>query len=182
MNPILWFLFAIVIPVGIAIILTIVILSVVGVNVASKIPVVSSFVQTDEEVSDEKDWERLEETIANQKKEITELKDDVNNLEQEIEQMELDDIKYKNEEASEANAEKEMVGGESQEKNTVKKISASFKKMKKKQAALIFQDLEKDIALSLMEELPNDVRGGILEAMDPKQAAELAELYIRSNE
>ena len=38
--------------------------------------------------------------------------------------------------------------------------------------------LFRSVAISVLEELPNDVRGGILEAMDAKLAAELAELFL----
>ncbi|HLQ98145.1 MAG TPA: hypothetical protein VK135_05590, partial [Candidatus Dormibacteraeota bacterium] len=55
-NPILWFLFAIVIPVIIALILTFIILMATGTdisgwakNTGSKIPVISSFITTEEE-------------------------------------------------------------------------------------------------------------------------------------
>lgn len=188
MNPILWFLFAIVIPLVVAGTLTVVILTFTGVDVlgwakdkGSNIPVVSSFIKTDEEVEAEEQQEKLESTITKQKEEITSLEESVNNLESAIDQFELDIIKLENKESSEVNASEE-----NEEKveavDTVKTLSASFKKMNKKQAALIFQDLDKTIAVSLMQELPNDVRGGILEAMDPKQAADLAKLFVNSTE
>lgn len=188
-NPILWFLFAIVIPVIIAISLTIVVLSAAGVNVvgwmkgtASNLPVVSSFVKTDEEIEEEKLEKKLRTTISNQEDEIEQLTETIESLELTIEQLEQEIVKLENRNQSEEQLLEENDEDVQTKEDIIKKLSASFKKMKKKQAALIFQDLDKEIAISLLHELSNDVRGGILEAMEPQKAAELTELFIDSIE
>lgn len=189
MNPILWFLFAIVIPVLIALSLTVVVLSAAGFNVmgwmkgaATNIPVVSSFVKTDEEIEEEKLEEKLRSIISEQADEIEQLTQAIGNLEATIEQQDQEMIKLENKIDSEEKLLEENDEELKTNEDTIKKLSASFKKMKSKQAALIFEDLDIDIAISLLHNLSNDVRGGILEAMEPKKAAELTELFIESIE
>lgn len=96
--------------------------------------------------------------------------------------MEQEIVKLENRNQSEEQLLEENDEDVQTKEDIIKKLSASFKKMKKKQAALIFQDLDKEIAISLLHELSNDVRGGILEAMEPQKAAELTELFIDSIE
>lgn len=187
MNPILWFLFAIIIPIIIAVSLTIVVLSAAGINVmgwmketGSNIPVVSSFIKTDEQIKSEELEAKLEATIATQKEEIEQLTQSIDNLEATIEQLERENIKLEKQNQSEEKKLEEIEEQSNVKEDTLKKLSASFKKMNKKQAALIFQDLDSETAIALLNKLSNDVRGGILEEMEPKKAAELTKLYIDS--
>lgn len=184
-NPILWFLFAIVIPLIVMIILVYTVLLLAGVNVndwlkntGKKIPVVSSMITTEEE----KSYAELEEkyyalqddhqsTKNTLQSEIETYKETIEKLEDEISELEAQlsfNEARENEEEPLTSSETEMI----------KKLSASFKSMKPKQAALIFTDLDKNIAVELLNTLSNDVRGKILEAMEPKLAAELTELLL----
>lgn len=187
MHPILWFLFAIIIPVLIAISLTIVVLSAAGFNVVgwmketgSNIPVLSSVIKTDEEIKHEQIEQKLQDTITSQSEEIEQLTQHIENLEANIDQLEKEIIKLENKNQNEEKRLEEDEENLNLQADTIKKLSASFKKMNKKKAALIFQDLNTDIAISLLHELSNDVRGEVLEAMEPKQAAELSEKFIDS--
>lgn len=186
-NPIVWFLFAVIIPLVVIIGLIVVILSFTNFSTmdwvkekGKDIPVISSFIPSEEEKNDKQAMERAEETIAKQKDEITDLHEQITNLESIIDELEQDIIKLENKYESEDSLLEE--GTEVEERDTIKTMSASFRKMKSKQAALIFQDLEVDIALEILEQLPNDTRGGILEAMEPKKAAQLTEMFIKKNE
>lgn len=187
-NPVLWFLFAIVLPIIIAFILTLIILTAAGADVSgwakqtgSKIPVISSFITTEEEKGYKIEIEKAERKISDQQIEIETLTNEINNLESIIEQLKQDIVKIENKTSNDEKMNEENNSVLEQQKSQLKDLSASFKKMNKKQAALIFQDLDKDVAISVLEELPNDVRGGILEAMDSKLAAELAELFLIQN-
>jgi len=187
-NPVLWFLFAIVLPIIIAFILTLIILTAAGADVSgwakqtgSKIPVISSFITTEEEKGYKIEIEKAERKINDQQIEIETLTNEINNLELIIEQLKQDIVKIENKTSNDEKMNEENNSVLEQQKSQLKNLSASFKKMNKKQAALIFQDLDKDVAISVLEELPNDVRGGILEAMDSKLAAELAELFLIQN-
>lgn len=184
-NPVLWFLFAIVIPLIIATALAVLIMTLSGFNVgnwikdtAQKVPVISSFITTEEDKNYDKELEKADEVIQEQKSEIDALHKDIVQLESVIEQLEQDMIKIENQMQSENNTSVEIEQEESEQNAQLKQLSASFKKMNKKQAALIFQDLEKETAIQVLQALSNDVRGGILEAMDPKEAAKLTELFL----
>lgn len=189
MNPVLWFLFAIVIPIIIAASLTMIVLSAAGVNVmgwmketGSNIPVVSTFVKTDEEIKNEELIEEMSATIASQKDEIEQLNQNIDDLEYTIEQLEQEITVLENRDQHDEDLTEENNEQMNEADDTIKKLSASFRKMNKKQAALIFQDLDPEIAVSMLNELSNDTRGGILESMDPKKAAQLTQLYIDSFE
>ncbi|HLS20412.1 MAG TPA: hypothetical protein VK056_01975 [Bacillota bacterium] len=184
-NPILWFLFAIVIPMVVMLVLIYTVLLLAGVDVNSwlkntgkKVPVISAMITTDEE----KSYQELEEKFNELKDEhdtttnsyLTEIesyKSTIEQLENEIDKLEaqLEFAKDNSEEETSLTASDEEM---------IKKLSASFKTMKPKQAALIFSDLDKNIAVELLNTVSNDVRGKILEAMEPKLAAELTELMI----
>ncbi|MFD1037985.1 MotE family protein [Virgibacillus byunsanensis] len=182
MNPLLWFFFAIVIPIIVVITLTIIIFSVAGVNVVdwakntgNNIPVISSWITTDEEEETIRIEEKMESTIANKDNEIEQLNQEVRALEAATEQLEQEIIKLENNQSSEEtdnNDDTELVD------SPVTTVSKSFKDMDSEQAALIFQSLEKELAVSILKELSNDVRGEIFEEMDPELAAELTQLFV----
>lgn len=87
-NPILWTLFAIVIPLMIVSVIAVFVLSLVGVDVTgwmkekgSNIPVVSSLVTTDEEKDLQRQLEQANETIESQAEEIEALNQEIEHLE-----------------------------------------------------------------------------------------------------
>ena len=182
-NPILFFIFAVVIPLTIVIGLVLVILSFTDTSASqwmrdkgSNIPVISKLIPTEEEQDLEEQLAREERKNKKQAEEIEELTLTVENLEQIIDQVEEEKIKLENKYESESNTNAEE---QVEAPNPIKKMASSFRKMKSKQAAEIFQDLDEEIALQLMEELSNDVRGKILEEMDPKRAAKLTESLVK---
>lgn len=181
-NPFIWFLFAIVVPLIVAVIITVIILLVAGVNVGdwvkktgSKIPVVSTVIKTDEEKNLEKQNAEATQTINKQNEEIAQLTDEIESLQTINEELEQEIVKL--EKANENNTSKEP-DEETETVNMVKQASTSFKDMDPEKAAPIFQSLEKSSAVSILKELSNDVRGEILAEMDPELAAELTELLM----
>lgn len=184
-NPILWFIFAIIIPLIIAITVTIFILILTGVDVkgwvketASKVPVVSTFIKTDEEILQEEKSEKADGKILEQQEEIAILNKEVTDLKVTIEGLEQDIIKAKNAQKVEGDTVEQQGADQDKANTSLKAMASSFKKMNKKQAALIFSDLDTETAITMLKEMPNDVRRGILEAMDAKEAATLMKRFI----
>lgn len=182
-NPILWFIFVVVIPTIVATTLAIVILGVAGINVvewakekASTVPVVSTWIEKQEEKEQklEEEYEKAKTTIKKQEEEIIRLQQEISDLESTINKLNQDILKLEHQQDQrelKEEADQEVV-------DTVKQMSASFKEMKSKQAALIMEDLDEHIAIQILNELSHDARGSILEAMDPNKAARLTQLFI----
>jgi flagellar motility protein MotE (MotC chaperone) len=183
MNPLLWFLFAVIIPVMVAISILLIILNVAGVDVSgwtkdkvSSVPVLSSFVSEDEESNVGEDTDQIQARVAEKDEEIEQLNEEIRGLETTIERLNQDIIKLEN--RNEQNTEQ---SNENEEENeAVSSISGSFKDMDSEQAALILQNMENETALSILQAVSNKVRGQILEEMDPEIAADLTQLLIES--
>lgn len=180
MNPILWFIFAIILPLMIVSVIAVFILSIAGIDVldwakkkGSTVPVVSTFIKSDEEEDLILQLERAEETIEKQKEEIEDLNLEIESLQSIKEQKEQDIVKLEKKLKSEGDHTDPTSVREPA--NSVKQTAASFRKMDQQKAAQIIQNLEKDAAIDILKQLSNDVRGKILEEMEPKLAAELTE-------
>ncbi|MBS3680048.1 hypothetical protein KGF86_07465 [Ornithinibacillus massiliensis] len=179
MNPILWFLFAIVIPVIIAITLTAIVLSLAGVNVidwakntGSNIPVVSSLIPTDDEVAEKKEEENYQATIAAKDEKIEQLNQEKTALESSIEQLELTITKLQRDlEAAKQTTEEDS-------SKSIKQMSSSFKEMSSEQAAIILEQLDQESAFTILSEMSNKDRGAILGNMTPESAAAITKLFI----
>lgn len=184
-NPFLWFLFAIVIPLMIVISLTILILSMAGVNVggwmkdtASNIPLVSTFVKTEDEETVEDIRQKMDEEIHEKDLEIRNLQGVNEEYKARIDSLEQELLKIKNEKESlEQLADEEEEKAE-ENKDEIKEIAASYENMKSKQAALVLEKLDNEISLEILKYLSKDSRGKILEAMDPEKAADLTRLFM----
>lgn len=182
-NPILWFLFAIVIPVIVVLTLVIMMLTVSGVNVVdlaknvgSHIPGVSSLVTTDDEKQAEQKEEKLKATIKQKDERIEELERNTDDLETKMEDMELEAEKRRNKTSDKHtdNPDADIGKNESSgQQSSIKSIAASFKDMQPKKAARIFEKLDNDESIALLENLSNKVRGAIFQEMDPELAATL---------
>lgn len=181
MNPILWFLFAIVIPVSIVLVIIFVILSLAGFNVldwtrekGSELPVVSNFVSSPEEVAIEEEISRLEEELEMKDEEIEQLEFTIDELEGEIVHLEQE---ISSQEEIIANFEAEETDeedGEETDNDSLSEMAKTFEEMKAKGAAQILENMTEEEVVIIMRELPNDVRGAILEAMDAEIAASIA--------
>src|SRR5699024_6549944 len=155
-NPFLWFLFAIVIPLIVAAVLTAIIFSAAGVNVLDwakntgrSIPVISEFVstgETNEQKNNENKVEKLKAKLADKDAEIEALHQDIRVMEDTIEQLEQEIIKLENSQETAASIDEAA----HTENDTVKTMAKSFKEMDPEQAALIFGQLEPELAVSIM--------------------------------
>ncbi len=177
LNPLLQILFAVVLPVLVAGILVVIVLMFLGVDVAgwteeklAKTPIVSSFVKTEGEKELLAKLEKAEETIESQKKTIEDLEEQVEYLEAEVDDLEIDLAKLENE-----TDEKELEEANLSEDVDIKKLAGSFRKMDKAQAARIVSNLDMQKAVLLLSNVSGDIRGEILEEMDPQTAATLME-------
>jgi flagellar protein FlbB len=183
MNPFLWFLFAVIIPVIIAITLTVIVLGVAGVNVmdwakntGNNIPIISSMITTDEEARELEKEQNIQSRLDAKDAEVEQLSQEKLNLEGTIERLEQQIAKLERD----LDVAKQVPVEESSNK-TVKQISSSFTKMKNEQAALILQQLDTDAAFMILSEMSNEERGLVMGKMDPEKAAEIAKRFINSN-
>src|SRR5690625_3817404 len=97
MNPFVRILVAVILPLFIAIILAVIVLSFAGFNVLgwaeekmATAPIISTLVKTEDEKSLTEQLEAARETIEQQKNEIEQLEDEVTALEGQLENIELE--------------------------------------------------------------------------------------------
>lgn len=180
MNPILWIIFAIILPLIIVSVIAVFVLSFTSFDVidwakkkGNNVPIISSFIKSDEENELLSKLERAEDMLETQKEEIAELNLELQGMESINLQQEQEIIKLENK----IKGEEELADPAStvEPSARIKQTAASFRKMDQKKAAEIIQNLERDSAITILKELSNDVRGKVLEAMEPKIAAELTE-------
>lgn len=183
MNPFVWFLFAIVIPVIIAITLTIIVFAVVGVDVVdwakktgNNIPVLSSIITTDDEARELEKEKNVQERIDAKDAEIKKLSQEKLNLEGTIERLKQQITKLERD----LNVARQSPDEQETEK-TVKEISSSFTKMKNEQAALILEQLDTEAAFLILSEMSNQDRGLVMESMNPEKAANITKRFIDSD-
>ena len=181
-NPILWLLFAVILPLLIVIVIIIVILNFAGFSVidwtkekGSELPVISNFITSPEEDALDEEVSRLTEELETKTIEVEQLEGQIADLEMTIDQMEQDTVQ---EEAISAPRETE---GEETEDEAIEEIDQSlrdvaktFEEMKAASAADILGNMEEEQIVLILKELPNDARGDILQAMEAEFAATLA--------
>ncbi|WP_042223768.1 MotE family protein [Oceanobacillus manasiensis] len=184
-NPFLWFLFAIVIPLLIALVIAAIAFSMAGVNVmdwikekGSGVPVVSSLITEPEKESGEEALEQTAEQLTAKDEEIEQLNQQVQDMKAIIDRLEeeaiiLENRNKQNEATAEMDKEEEETAN-----STIQTIASSFKDMDGEQAALIIQDLDNQTAISILKEVSNKVRGAILAEMEPAKAADLTKRFI----
>lgn len=197
MNPILWFFVAIVMPIVVALTITVIILMIAGVDITGwvknkNIPIVSSLVSdSDSDIAMNDSNKNMDKKLEAKEEEIESLKNNIADLEGTNDDLELKIVKLENQAKSNQNASSEPNEPSKKDENSeepnepkesVKKMANTFRKMDAKQAALIIEDLDKDMALDLLKGLSNDARGNILQEMEPKTAAKFAEKFMQSDD
>lgn len=189
MNPILWFLFAIVIPVIIVITLAVIIMGVAGFNVidwakekGNTIPVISDWITTEEEKTVQENNERVQAVNEEKDEEITMLNETISDLEATIDQLEQEILKLEENETTATATTGAENPEENQEDEALKMITKSYEEMDSEQAALILESLDTDTALNIVRGLSNEVRGDIMQAMEPESAAQFTELLLENEQ
>lgn len=177
MNPFVKFLFMIVLPLLVAGILAVIVLSFVGIDVIgwskeklNDVPVVGQMIKTDEEQELSRKLATANDTIRSQREEIEQLKQQIEDLQAQVEEYEMELTKLENEEES---AEQLDAESETAEDEEIKQLASSFRKMDKEQAARIVENLDTTTAVLLLSNISANIRGEILEQMDPQIAARL---------
>ncbi|WP_190279413.1 MotE family protein [Ornithinibacillus gellani] len=182
-NPILWVVFAIVIPIMIVIALIIAALSFAGFEVMDwlkdkgrNIPVVSKMIP-DEEAGPSLELviEDLETDIAVKNADLKLIEKENEDLHGTITQLEE---KVKHLEAKVA-ASDLPEGTATEEKDMLKELAASFRTMEGKQAAQILEKMSHQEAATILAQVSSKVRGSILGAMDPEIAAKLTKNMLQ---
>src|SRR5690625_1367886 len=183
-NPLVWIIFAVILPLIITLVLLIVILSFAGVNVldwakekGSQMPVVSTFIEAKEERDLEIELADTNEQLQIQKGEAIQLEQEIEELQSVINDLTADVNKYK----TLAENNDQVAHLDEQDEAEIehhKKIASSFRKMDSERAADIVQNLDNRTATSILIQLSGEVRGDILAEMDPKRAAELTTILL----
>lgn len=177
-NKALWFLLVIVIPLLFAASLSVIIFSLMGVNLiekgksyASNVPVISNWVET--EGVKERSTEEMILSLKSQVKTLQEKnkKAEAEVLQQEevIKQQQSDIVGLKDQlQEKESDATKQD--------DALNKIAEVYGAMSPGNAAQIFETMENSESAIILANLETDVQAAILAEMDPAVAAELTKL------
>ncbi|WP_156289065.1 MotE family protein [Oceanobacillus salinisoli] len=187
MNPFLWFLFAVVIPVIIVITLVIIILNIAGIDVINwakekgdNIPVVSNLVTTEEEAEIKSRENHFEQTIEDKDEEIEQLNQNISDLEMVISDLEQEMVRLERAQSEQDALEEANIEGQMNE--AVKTVAKSYEEMDRVQAAVILENMEDRTSIvTILKEVPNDIRGEILQEMDPEIAADITQRLMSSS-
>lgn len=185
-NPLIWFIFAIIIPIIVAGTLAIIIFSIAGFDtlgfmksIGNKTPVISSIISSDEDKTKKKEELNTEGIIdkENENEMIQQLQEENEKLQARVKELEKENLKIEKTQESLENKEDKK----EPENTEVQQFVGSFKDMEPNQAAQIIKNMNENTAISILKEMPNKVRGGILEAMDAKTAASLTQKLLHEN-
>ncbi|KAB8138739.1 hypothetical protein F9U64_03735 [Gracilibacillus oryzae] len=176
---ILQWLIVIIVPLIFAAIVTLIILNIMGVDVAgyskealNKVPFLSETVMTDEEEVFDQQLAEKDETILTRDEEISSLQTQLQEKDQQIGDLQEEIASLSEQMAEQQNdIEATAVAEESDQE-----ITASFEEMKPKTAAPIIENLDNQLAISILNQLDSKVRGEILAEMEPETAANYTEM------
>jgi flagellar protein FlbB len=187
-SKLLWFLFVVLIPLLFAITLTLVIMTVAGVNVldaakqyGEKIPGISQLIQDEQKTSEQ----ILKDRLIEQKATLEEKTLQVKKLEQELEnkQKEIDSLKNEIERLNaEMETKQKSTEAEQEQKQTMKDIVKMYESMSAKNAAQIITELSDNDAVTILSSLNSEKAADILEKMDPANAAKYTSLLAKKAE
>lgn len=178
-SPILLIIFAIIIPLMLTVGIVYIGLTLVGIDVKDKladVPVVSSFIKSNEVEQLEETIKKQEDLIASKDEEINDLSKDVESLRAIADDLELD---LKKKEKSEQKNEKENIEDEEDGNEALKRAASSYRKMEPENAAAIITQMNDQDAIQILSNIPSDVRGNILAEMESKRAATLTKLMMK---
>ncbi|MGD6965056.1 MotE family protein [Rossellomorea vietnamensis] len=173
-SPFQWVLFAGIIPLLFAVVTTLVVLSLAGMNIfekakeaGEKIPVISSVIPTDAKEEAAKLEARvlsLQSDIEDKISEISTLKGKINSQEKERENLiaEQEQLQSKIEELEQIQQEN---------KRAFKEMISTFETMSAKSAAPVLVNMEKEKAIKILSNIKPDTLAKILEKMSPEDAA-----------
>lgn len=183
MNPILFTLFAIIMPLIFVIVIVSVIMGLAGFNVidwakekGSDIPIVSNILPAGEELDTQKEIERLTSILHDRDAEIEQFNTQIEDLETNLAELERE--KMIQEQSTVQQDDLEVTAEDADPADQIKQVAKTYEEMKSKNAAAILELMNRDEAISILEEIPNDVRGEILQNMDVEIAADITRLLM----
>ncbi|PLS16678.1 hypothetical protein CVD28_16510 [Bacillus sp. M6-12] len=187
-NKLQWFLFIVVIPLFFTITITLIVLTVAGVNVfeagkeyGQKIPFVSSLFKEDEDpVNSTQESEKkiidLKAEMEDRQAQIEKLEGMIESNDKELERAELE--KQRLEEAI-----AELTAARDENKRAFKDIIKTYETMSPKKSAPIISELKDEEALKILSTVSADTLASILEQMEPADAARLTQkLTVQSEQ
>ncbi|MGN8644997.1 MotE family protein [Gracilibacillus sp. HCP3S3_G5_1] len=174
-------LIVIFVPLILALLLTVIILMVMGVDVGkytketlNKVPFLADYVTTDAE-------ELHANQLAEKDHQINQLQEEIDALQYEL-QSKDGTITELEEEIAEMSSQiadiEELEENDPVSSDSFKELAASFAAMKPKTAAPIIETMANNVAIPLLRELDSEDRGKILGQMDPEIAATYADLLV----
>ncbi|MGM9927516.1 MAG: MotE family protein [Bacillus sp. (in: firmicutes)] len=183
-NKFQWFLI-IIIPIFFTILVTLIVLTVAGVNVfqwskevGSKMPVIAELFEEDKEPSKEEYEGKLvdlEGEIKDQEVEIVKLNNIIASKDQEINQLDIDKQRLEKE-------LEDMQAAPVEETKKDSDIIKTYEQMSAKKTAAIITALNDEEAINILMNLKNDTVAAILEKMAPKDAARLTTQLAKESE
>lgn len=180
-NPVLWLLFAVIIPLLIIIVIIVVILNFAGFSVVdwtkekgSELPVISNFITSPDEDALEKEASRLTEELETKSDELEQMESYIAYLEATLDQMEQEASREEAISSSDGLDEQDDEDTTEEIDKSLRDMAKTFEEMKASGAAAILANMDEDRIVLILSELPNDARGDILQAMEAELAAKLA--------
>lgn len=177
-----WFFFVILIPILFAITLSMIILTVAGINVfelaskyKEKVPVVSSIIKDDEDERSSDSIYALRATVEEQKATLESYQSEIEKKDAEIESLQAE-IDALLEQIDDILAEQEETA------QSLKKVADIYTTMSAKNAAAILSELDEDELLPIFKEMKTSDRAAILEKMEPTKAANITRLLTETSE
>lgn len=172
-----WFFFVIFIPIVFAVTLTLVVLTIAGINVFEKVEEYGSQVPGIEKLFSGEEDSEMESTtelkaqienkqaqLDNQTSQLEQKDNEIQKLQEQIEQL--------NDELSTKQAE------EKTREERIEAIASTFEAMEPENAAPRIEKMEQKDAISILENLPSDKRGKIFEEMSLEASAKLASAML----
>ena len=177
MNPLLWFLFAVIIPITVLGIIAVIILNVAGYDPVgwakektSGIPILSAVIPDEEEAGISQEPNSSQENTEAKDEKIFDLQQSVKELEETNELLQRDIIKLETKLKDEGRGEDELATP-AESNSSLEDIKKTYEEMKPKQAAPIISELEEETAILILRQLSSETTGSILATMEPKLAA-----------
>lgn len=173
------FFFVVFIPVVFTLLLCAIVLSFLGLNVVEKgkefaanIPVLSSYVQDEEELDYEAIIADLEAAVAEKEKELERLERELEAKEEELSELELENERLE----QQLELEGERAEGAREELAEAAKM---YEAMSPKSAAAILAELDDEEAIRQLRHVSVETRARILAKMDSEKAARLMTLLAK---
>lgn len=178
-----WIIFMIVIPLLFALLVTLIVMTVAGINVlekAKELPIISQIMDEESADNEKENNERvalLKEEAKQKDVKIQELEKELEQSKREVEELltEKDRLELEIQKMKEQEKEKE------EKKAQDRSIISTYESMSPKNVANILVNLTDDEAIEILSEMSTDQQADILEKLPPETAAEYTGLLSGSS-